>query len=202
MQPLTHRAVSATDTSIQRQVRIVRACVLPRPFRLPPVGYSLTANCGRLAVKSLLAASRLRACLPNTSVILIWMKGSGMGFPKQQQEVPGVQSAMDPVKDCGENSYRGSGRLTGKRAVITGGDSGIGRAVAIAYARGGADVLISYLNEDEDAAEVARHVEDAGRRCVLVRGDLADPAHCRVVIDRAAAEFGGIDVLVSTRLFR
>src|SRR6185369_15072029 len=79
-----------------------------------------------------------------------------MGFPMQQQQVPGVQSAMSPVPDCGENSYRGSDRLTGKRAVITGGDSGIGRAVAIAYAREGADVLIAYLNEDEDAAEVAR----------------------------------------------
>ena len=125
-----------------------------------------------------------------------------MGFPKQQQEVPGVQSAMNPVPDCGENSYRGSGRLTGKRAVITGGDSGIGRAVAIAFAREGADVLIAYLNEDEDAAEVAGLVEDAGRRCVLVPGDLADPAHCRAVIDRAAAEFGGIDVLVSNAAFQ
>ena len=125
-----------------------------------------------------------------------------MGFPKQQQEVPGVQSAMDPVPDCGENSYRGSGRLTGKRAVITGGDSGIGRAVAIAYAREGADVLIAYLNEDEDAAEVARLVEDAGRKCVLVRGDLAEPAHCRAVIDRAAEEFGGIDVVVSNAAFQ
>ncbi len=102
-----------------------------------------------------------------------------MGFPKQQQQVPGVQSAMSPVPDCGENSYRGSGRLTGKRAVITGGDSGIGRAAAIAYAREGADVLIAYLNEDEDAAEVARLVEDAGRKCVLVRGDLAEPALAR-----------------------
>ncbi len=125
-----------------------------------------------------------------------------MGFPKQQQQVPGVQSVMSPVPDCGENSYRGSGRLAGKRAVITGGDSGIGRAVAIAYAREGADVLIAYLNEDEDAAEVARFVEDAGRKCVLVRGDLAEPAHCRAVIDRAAAEFGGIDVLVSNAAFQ
>ena len=125
-----------------------------------------------------------------------------MGFPKQQQEVPGVQSVMSPVPDCGENSYRGSARLTGKRAVITGGDSGIGRAVAIAYAREGADVLIAYLNEDEDAAEVARLVEDAGRKCVLVRGDLAEPAHCRAVIDRAVAEFGGIDVLVSNAAFQ
>jgi len=125
-----------------------------------------------------------------------------MGFPPQQQQVPGVQSAMNPVPDCGENTYRGSGRLTGKRAVITGGDSGIGRAVAIAYAREGADVLIAYLNEDDDATEVARLVEGAGRKCVLVRGNLAEPAHCRAVIDRAAAEFGGIDVLVSNAAFQ
>ncbi|MGE0216343.1 SDR family oxidoreductase [Mycolicibacterium sp.] len=125
-----------------------------------------------------------------------------MGFPPQQQEVPGRQSAMTPVPDCGEDSYRGSGRLTGKRAVITGGDSGIGRAVAIAYAREGADVLIAYLDEDDDAAEVARLVEDAGRKCVLVRGDLSDPAHCRAVIDRAATEFGGIDILVSNAAYQ
>jgi NAD(P)-dependent dehydrogenase (short-subunit alcohol dehydrogenase family) len=125
-----------------------------------------------------------------------------MGFPEQQQEVPGVQSAMDPVPDCGEKSYRGSGRLTGKKAVITGGDSGIGRAVAIAYAREGADVLIAYLNEDDDAAEVAQLVEEAGRKCVLVRGDLADPNHCRAVIDRAADELGGIDILVSNAAYQ
>src|SRR5690348_13086874 len=125
-----------------------------------------------------------------------------MGFPEQQQEVPGVQSAMDPVPDCGENSYRGSGRLAGKRAVITGGDSGIGRAVAIAFAREGADVLIAYLNEDDDAADVARLVRDAGQKCVLVGGDLADPHHCRAVIARAAEEFGGIDVLVSNAAFQ
>ena len=120
-----------------------------------------------------------------------------MSFPEQQQKAPGVQARMDPVPDCGENSYRGTGKLSGKRAVITGGDSGIGRAVAIAYAREGADVLIAYLDEDEDALDVARYVEDAGRKCVLVRGDLSDPAHCRSVIDRAAREFGGIDVLVN-----
>jgi NAD(P)-dependent dehydrogenase (short-subunit alcohol dehydrogenase family) len=125
-----------------------------------------------------------------------------MGFREQQQEVPGVQSAMDPVPDCGEASYRGSGKLTGKRAVITGGDSGIGRAVAIAYAREGADVLISYLNEDEDAAEVGRLVEEAGRKCILMPGDLADPAHCRAVIERAVSEFGGIDILVSNAAYQ
>jgi NAD(P)-dependent dehydrogenase (short-subunit alcohol dehydrogenase family) len=125
-----------------------------------------------------------------------------MGFPDQHQPVPGVQAKMDPVPDCGEQSYRGSGKLTGKKAVITGGDSGIGRAVAIAYAREGADVLISYLNEDEDANEVARLVEEAGRKCVLVSGDLSDPNHCREVIRRAVDEFGSIDVLVNNAAYQ
>lgn len=125
-----------------------------------------------------------------------------MAFPKQQQTPPGVQSAMDPIPDCGEHSYRGTGRLTGKRAVITGGDSGIGRAVAIAFAREGADVLIAYLDEDDDAREVACYVEQAGRMCVLMAGDLSDPAHCRAVIDRAVAEFGGIDVLVANAAYQ
>ncbi|MFI9403706.1 SDR family oxidoreductase [Nocardia sp. NPDC052316] len=125
-----------------------------------------------------------------------------MGFPEQQQEVPGIQAQMQPVPDCGEQSYRGSGKMTGKAAVITGADSGIGRAVAIAFAREGADVLISYLNEDADAKEVAQLVEDAGRKAVLMPGDLSDPQHCRAVIDRAAAEFGKIDVLVSNAAYQ
>ena len=125
-----------------------------------------------------------------------------MGFPDQQQPVPGVQAKMDPVPDCGEQSYRGSGKLTGKKAVITGGDSGIGRAVAIAFAREGADVLVSYLNEDEDAKEVASLVEDAGRKCVLMSGDLSDPSHCREVIQRAVDEFGSIDVLVNNAAYQ
>jgi NAD(P)-dependent dehydrogenase (short-subunit alcohol dehydrogenase family) len=125
-----------------------------------------------------------------------------MGFPDQQQPWPGVQAKMDPVPDCGEKSYRGSGKLTGKKAVVTGGDSGIGRAVAIAFAREGADVLVSYLNEDEDAKEVAGLVEDAGRKCVLVPGDLSDPHHCREVIQKAVDEFGNIDVLVSNAAYQ
>jgi NAD(P)-dependent dehydrogenase (short-subunit alcohol dehydrogenase family) len=120
-----------------------------------------------------------------------------MGFNEQQQSAPGVQSQMDPVPDCGETSYRGTGRLTGKHAIVTGGDSGIGRAVSIAYAREGADVLLAYLEEDDDARDVAHYVEDAGRRCVLVPGDLSDPKHCRAVVDHAAREFGSIDVLVN-----
>jgi hypothetical protein len=126
-----------------------------------------------------------------------------MSFAPQQQDPPGTQALMEPRPDCGEDSYRGSGRLFGKKAVITGGDSGIGRAVAIAFAREGADVLISYLDEDDDARDVARYVEDAGQKCVLVPGDLSDPAHCRAVIDRAAKEFGGkIDVLVVNAAFQ
>src|ERR1700760_841965 len=125
-----------------------------------------------------------------------------MGFTAQQQTVPGVQARMSPGPDCGENSYRGSGRLTGKKAVITGGDSGIGRAVAIAFAREGDDVLIAYLNEDDDAKEVARLVEETGRRCVLVAGDLSDADHCRAVIARAASEFGSIDILVSNAAYQ
>jgi hypothetical protein len=118
-------------------------------------------------------------------------------MPAQQQEPPGRTGEMRPKPDHGEESYRGSGRLAGKAAVITGGDSGIGRAVAIAYAREGADVLIAYLDEHDDAAETRRWVEDAGRKVVLVPGDIADAAHCKSVVDTAVREFGRIDVLVN-----
>ena len=125
-----------------------------------------------------------------------------MGQPAQQQEEPGIQSKMKPVPDCGEESYRGSGKLTDKVAVITGGDSGIGRAVAIAYAREGADVLISYLSEDSDARDTAGYVEQAGRRAVLVKGDVADPQHCRDIIKTAIDELGGVDILVSNAAYQ
>jgi NAD(P)-dependent dehydrogenase (short-subunit alcohol dehydrogenase family) len=125
-----------------------------------------------------------------------------MNMPSQQQTPPGSEAALHPKADHGETSYRGSGRLQDKATVITGGDSGIGRAVALAYAREGADVLISYLNEHDDARETARLVEEAGRRAILVPGDLADPAHCRAVIERAVTEFGRIDVLVNNAAFQ
>ena len=118
-------------------------------------------------------------------------------FPNQQQPMPGLTDVMTPVPDHGEASYRGCGRLTGKKAVITGGDSGIGRAVAIAYAREGADVLISYLEEDGDARETERYVKQAGRQAVLVPGDLQHPDHCRTVIAKAMSQLGGIDILVN-----
>jgi NAD(P)-dependent dehydrogenase (short-subunit alcohol dehydrogenase family) len=125
-----------------------------------------------------------------------------MNMPSQQQTPPGSEAALHPKADHGETTYRGSGRLQDKATVITGGDSGIGRAVALAYAREGADVLISYLNEHDDAKETARLVEEAGRRAILVPGDLADPAHCRAVIERAVNEFGRIDVLVNNAAFQ
>jgi NAD(P)-dependent dehydrogenase (short-subunit alcohol dehydrogenase family) len=118
-------------------------------------------------------------------------------FPSQSQPMPGLTGKMDPVPDHGEQSYQGSGRLQGKKAVITGGDSGIGRAVAIAYAREGADVLISYLSEDEDARETARLVQEAGRKAVLLKGDIRFPDHCRSIVERAVNELGGIDILVN-----
>ena len=124
-------------------------------------------------------------------------------FSEQRpQRPPGSTAGMAPKPDHGETSYKGCGKLVGKAAVVTGGDSGIGRAVAIAYAREGTDVLISYLDEEEDAQETKRWVEQAGRRCVLVPGDIADPAHCRAVIRKAVDEFGRLDILVNNAAFQ
>jgi hypothetical protein len=120
----------------------------------------------------------------------------------QQQDVPGSTADMRPQPDHGERSYRGSGRLAGKATIVTGADSGIGRAVALAFAQEGADVLIAYLNELEDAQETARWVEEAGRKAVLVAGDLADPQHCREVVAKGVEAFGHVDVLVSNAAYQ
>jgi NAD(P)-dependent dehydrogenase (short-subunit alcohol dehydrogenase family) len=118
-------------------------------------------------------------------------------FPDQKQPMPGSEEAMDPKPDYGEDSYKGSGKLKDKKAVITGGDSGIGRAVALAFAREGADVLISYYNEHEDAEKTKKVVEEAGRKAILMPGDIKDAAHCRAIIQKAVKEFGGVDILVN-----
>lgn len=121
------------------------------------------------------------------------------------QEIPhpGLTGEMESRPDHGEESYRGTGRLEGRKAVITGGDSGIGRAVALAFAREGADVLISYLEaEEEDAQQTVRLVEGAGRRAVTVPGDITDEGQCRRVVTRALEEFGRIDVLVSNAAYQ
>jgi NAD(P)-dependent dehydrogenase (short-subunit alcohol dehydrogenase family) len=125
-----------------------------------------------------------------------------MTQPPQQQTHPGTEAAMDPLADHGQDTYRGSGRLEGKATVITGGDSGIGRAVALAFAREGADVLIAYLEEHEDARATAQLVEDAGRTAVLVSGDVAEPEHCQQIVDRAVDAFGRIDVLVNNAAYQ
>ena len=121
---------------------------------------------------------------------------------RQQQDPSGFTEQLDPKPDHGEHSYRGCGKLKGRATLITGADSGIGRAVAIAFAREGADVLISYLCEHEDARETARWVEEAGRKAVLVAGDVADPGHCKALVEMAVREFGRLDVLVNNAAYQ
>ncbi|WP_130512081.1 SDR family oxidoreductase [Krasilnikovia cinnamomea] len=127
--------------------------------------------------------------------------------PQEQQSGqiphPGTTGQMDDKPDHGEQTYRGSGRLAGKRAIITGGDSGIGRAVAIAFAREGADVLISYLPEEEDdARETARLVEKADRKAITVPGDIRDERHCTAIVERAVSDLGGLDILVNNAAYQ
>jgi NAD(P)-dependent dehydrogenase (short-subunit alcohol dehydrogenase family) len=113
------------------------------------------------------------------------------------QDLPGHEDELQPLADHGEKSYLGTGRLLGKVAIVTGGDSGIGKAVAIAYAREGADVVIAHLEEDDDADDTRQWIERAGRTAVVVKGDLADPAHCRDIVARTVEAFGRVDVLVN-----
>ena len=117
-------------------------------------------------------------------------------YPKQRQPAPGIQQDMQPVPDCGEKSYRGSQRLAGRKALVTGADSGIGRAAAIAYAREGADVAINYLPaEQRDAEEVANYIREAGRNVVLIPGDVSDEAFCKQLVTQAHEALGGLDIL-------
>ncbi|MBD0290973.1 MAG: SDR family oxidoreductase, partial [Thermoleophilia bacterium] len=123
-------------------------------------------------------------------------------YPEQEQAPVGLESDMDPKPDYGYETYRGYGRLDGRAALVTGGDSGIGRAVALAFAREGADVLVSYLDEHSDAEETIRVVEEADRKGVAVAGDIGDPAHCRALVERALAELGRLDILVNNAAFQ
>jgi NAD(P)-dependent dehydrogenase (short-subunit alcohol dehydrogenase family) len=119
-------------------------------------------------------------------------------FPKQPQSAPGLARDMDPRPDHGENSYIGNGRLQGRRALITGGDSGIGRAAAIAFAREGADVAIVYTpSEEQDAAEVIGLIEAAGRKAVGIPGDIKDSGFCKALVAKAIEHLGGLDILVN-----
>lgn len=125
-------------------------------------------------------------------------------FEKQDQEVPGVGTEMNPVPDHGEETYIGNGLLKGKVSIITGGDSGIGKAVAIAMAREGADIVISYKDEieDEEAEDARRWVEKAGQKALLFRGDIRDEAHCRHIVEETAAKFGKVDILVNNAAYQ
>jgi NAD(P)-dependent dehydrogenase (short-subunit alcohol dehydrogenase family) len=123
-------------------------------------------------------------------------------YPEQQQQPPGKTGAMTPVPDHGEHTYRGDGKLDGKVAIITGADSGIGRAVAIAFAREGADVLLSYLDEHDDAEDTASWVRKAGRRALVVAGDIKSEDHCIDIVERAVSELGGVDTLVNNAAFQ
>jgi hypothetical protein len=124
-------------------------------------------------------------------------------FPEQQQDTPGLEKDLTPKANHGEESYKGCGKLQGRRALITGGDSGIGRAVAIAYAREGADVFISYLpEEEEDAQETKRWVEQAGRKAVLMAGSIAEEQHCETLVRRCVDELGGLDILVNNAAYQ
>jgi NAD(P)-dependent dehydrogenase (short-subunit alcohol dehydrogenase family) len=123
-------------------------------------------------------------------------------YDDQLQAPPGTEDMLQPGADHGELTYKGSGKLQGRKAVITGGDSGIGRAVAIAFAREGADVVISYLNEDADAEETAKYVREAGKKAVLIPGDISQEAHCRYIIERSVDELGEIDILVNNAAYQ
>lgn len=122
--------------------------------------------------------------------------------PKQSQSHPGSSEQMEPKPDYGEQSYKGTNRLKDRVALITGGDSGIGRAVALAFAREGADVLISYLEEEEDAHETERLVREAGRKAVRLPGDICDETHCRQMVERAFGDFGKLDILVNNAAYQ
>jgi NAD(P)-dependent dehydrogenase (short-subunit alcohol dehydrogenase family) len=140
---------------------------------------------------------------PHQEIVMTETERPTPPMPAQQQnQTPGRTADMTPRPDHGEHSYKGSGRLAGKAAIVTGGDSGIGRAVAIAFAREGADVLIAYLDEDDDARETGRWVEEAGRKAVLLRGDIRSREHCNEIVERAVEAFGRLDVLVNNAAYQ
>jgi hypothetical protein len=123
-------------------------------------------------------------------------------YDEKKQEVPGYEVFMNIKPDHGENSYVGSGKLKGRKAIITGGDSGIGRAVAIAFAREGADVVISYLNEHADAKETADYIEKEGQKAILLPGDISNEEHCISIVDQAVEQIGGIDIIVNNAAYQ
>ncbi len=129
-------------------------------------------------------------------------QGPAPPFEEPKQSPPGQSREMRNKPDYGEETYKGFGRLKDRKALITGADSGIGRAVSLAFAREGADVLVSYLNEHADAKETARLIQDAGRKAIVAPGDIQDYRHCETLVDRAFKEFGGLDILINNAAFQ
>jgi NAD(P)-dependent dehydrogenase (short-subunit alcohol dehydrogenase family) len=196
-----HDSCAAAQWNMSRAVRCTSRRPFVQPTDVPAIGCSrareLLDGWRATSLCATPAFSYLRRYLMNDT------QRPMPPFEGQQQDrTPGRTAEMQPQPDHGEKSYRGSGRLAGKAAIITGGDSGIGRAVAIAFAREGADVLIAYLDEDDDARETSRWIEEAGRKAVLVPGDIADPAHCNEIVNRAMEGFGRLDVLVNNAAYQ
>ena len=144
-----------------------------------------------------------QAASPSATPVDPQTKYTSQPFPEQRQKWPALQRNMTPVPDCGERSYRGSGKLQGRKALVTGGDSGIGRAAVIAFAREGADVAINYFpSEEPDAQDVAKLLRGEGRRVVLLPGDLTDQKFCVDLVGRANRELGGLDILVNNAAYQ
>ena len=165
------------------------------------VGIAAVAASPALAQNSNPASGNMSSSMPAGSVEAVLQnpvdKYPKPPFPKQSQPWPGLQTQMEPRPDCGETSYRGAGRLAGRKALVTGGDSGIGRGAAIAFAREGADVAINHLPQEEpDAREVIALIKDCGRTGLSIPGDIRDEAFCKTLVDQAAQGLGGLDILV------
>jgi hypothetical protein len=199
--PLKQQAISQrADGSGVAQITISR---MPQPSTNAPAGARAQ---GLLVYDTRLPhyVNRTSAqWTPHQEIVMTETERPTPPMPAQQQnQTPGRTADMTPRPDHGEHSYKGSGRLAGKAAIVTGGDSGIGRAVAIAFAREGADVLIAYLDEDDDARETGRWVEEAGRKAVLLRGDIRSREHCNEIVERAVEAFGRLDVLVNNAAYQ
>src|SRR3569833_2123288 len=158
----------------------------------------LSATLATAALSPALALGKEKLSIGDPRLVDPKSKYSKPPFKSQPQPWPGLQSKMDPVPDCGETSYKGSGRLAGRKALITGGDSGMGRAAAIAYAREGADVAINYYpSEEPDAREVIALIKKEGRKAVAIPGDLREEAFCKQLVQKALSELGGLDIIVN-----
>jgi len=184
---------------------VILCSVLSLTVRQGAVAAAIDDSSEELASDWTTDATKERQTLPTESYDLNGdpiQAGPHPPFKPQSQDSPGLESQMDPRPDFGYTSYNGSGKLQGKVAVITGGDSGIGRAVALAFAREGASIVISYLNETEDAQEIQRIIKDEGHECLLIPGDISEEAQCKKIVDETVSKFNRIDILVNNAAYQ